>query len=52
MKTYKLKDGTEIKETDIGTFAVVFPDKRFIIVTTWKGFAEVEIPTKGTFQLN
>lgn len=51
MKTTKLKDGTEIKEVDKGTFSIVFPDKHYILITTWKGFTEISIPKYGIFEL-
>jgi len=50
-RNIKLRDGSEIKETDVGTYAVVFPNKRYIIITTWKGHPEIDIPTKGIITL-
>ena len=50
-KCYNLKDGTVIREVGKGTFAIVFPNKRYMTVTTWRGKVEVKIPTIGTFDL-
>jgi hypothetical protein len=51
MKTYKLKDGTEIKETSKGAFAIVFPNKRYMLITTWEGRVLVTAPGHSDFEM-
>jgi len=46
-----LKDGTEIQEIQKGTFSLIFINKRYITITTWKGKVEVKIPSVGTFEV-
>ena len=51
MKHYKLKDGTIIKEFQKGTWSIIFKNKRYVTVTTWKGHVEMIIPSYGIIDL-
>jgi hypothetical protein len=50
-KIYKLKDGSFIQETEKGCFAVVFPNKRCMIITTWEGKVKVNALGFGNFEM-
>jgi len=47
VRHYRLKDGTEIREQQEGVFAIIFPNKRYILVRTWEGRVELDIPGFG-----
>lgn len=50
-KHYRLKDGTIIKEVQKGTWSIIFPNKRYVIVTTWSGKVEMDVPGVGIIPL-
>jgi hypothetical protein len=51
VKTHKLKDGTYIQEQDKGVFAIIFPNKRYLLCTTWEGKVKVDAPGYGQFEM-
>ena len=50
-KHYKLKDGTTIKEVGKGTFSIIFPNKRYMTITTWDGKVKVSAHPIGNFEM-
>jgi len=51
VRHYKLKDGSFIEEVDKGTYALVFPNKRYILITTSTGKPIVDIASYGKIEL-
>lgn len=51
VRNIKLKDGTIIREQQKGVFSIIFPNKRYMTVTTWKGKVEVSAPLHGDFEM-
>ena len=51
VKHYKLKDGTVIKEVGIGTFSIIFPNKRYVTVTTHGRKVWMNIPSMGPIDM-
>jgi len=50
-KNYKLKDGTIIRELQKGVFSLIFPNKRYITITTWEGKVKVSAYPIGNFEM-
>lgn len=51
VKHYKLKDGTFIEEVQKGTYAIVFPNKRYMLITTWTGKVVVDAAGYAKFEM-
>lgn len=50
-KHYKLKDGTGIKELQKGIWSIIFPNKRYVTVTTWGKRIKMNIPSTGLIDM-
>jgi hypothetical protein len=50
-RNIKLKDGSIIKESQKGVFSIIFPNNRYITVTTWEGKVKVTAPGIGNFEM-
>ena len=51
VRNIKLKDGSIIIEQQKGVFSIIFPNKHYIIITTWTGKVEVSAPLHGDFEM-
>jgi len=51
VRNIRLKDNTMIRETQKGVFAIIFPNRRYILCTTWENKIKISIPTIGDFEL-
>jgi len=50
-RNIKLKDGTIVRELQKGVFSLIFPNKRYMIITTWEGKVKVSAQPIGNFEM-